>query len=87
MSSQATVEEDLAAAVWWKGEAAPTTNSARNSDVQQFWSTNKGHTGDALKGLTGVLTRCWAHSSSAVTVTNVLCTTAEYSRRLICPVC
>lgn len=57
VSSQATVEEDLAAAVWWKSEAAPTTNSARNSDVQQFWSTNKGHTGDALKGLTGVVTQ------------------------------
>ena len=50
---QATVEQGLAAAVWWKGEAAPTTNSARNSDVQQFWASSKGHTADALKDLTG----------------------------------
>lgn len=47
------MQEDLAAAVWWKQETAPTTNTARNSDVQQFWTSNKGHTSDALKGLTG----------------------------------
>jgi hypothetical protein len=51
--TQATVEEDLAAAVWWKGEKVHTTNSARNGDVQQFWSSSKGHSADALKDLTG----------------------------------
>lgn len=41
--------------MWWKGQEGPTTNTARNSDVQQFWASSKGHSTAAIKNLTGRL--------------------------------
>lgn len=47
-------EQDLHAARWWEEEAAPTTNDARNSDVDGFWHTaTDGDAAAAIKDLTG----------------------------------
>jgi len=49
------LQQDHRAVRWWEGGASPTTNDARNGDVEKWWadSQSSGAPAAAVEDLTG----------------------------------
>lgn len=43
--------------MWWEGGHKPTTNEARNSDLEDFWAASKGNAAGAIKHVTGTVSQ------------------------------